>query len=106
MDLPTSIIALIGTLFGGGGLALTTKWVSRNKDKEDSASKFRDELRVEVIRLRGELSETERELDEWKSKYYALLQDGILFKQTLEREQMERGLTHGNSNEDNNDKPA
>lgn len=98
VDIPASVIALIGTLFGGAGLTLTTKWASKNKDREDAATKFRDELRSEVIRLREELAKVEKELDEWKEKYYALLQDGIMFKKAVERQIEEREANHDNSN--------
>lgn len=68
-------LALVGALLGGSGLKFIEHWLSRPKVKEDVASSFRNELREEVKNLRDELRKTEKELDEWRSKYYALMDE-------------------------------
>lgn len=68
-------LALIGALLGGSGLKFIEHWLSRPKVKDDAASAFRNELREEVKNLREELRKTEAELDVWRSKYYALLDE-------------------------------
>lgn len=68
-------LALIGALLGGSGLKFIEHWLSRPKVKEDVASSFRNELREEVKNLREELRKTETELDEWRAKYYALMDE-------------------------------
>lgn len=68
-------LALIGALLGGSGLKFIEHYLSRPKVKEDAASAFRAELREEVKNLREELRKTEADLDEWRTKYYALLDE-------------------------------
>lgn len=68
-------LALVGALLGGSGLKFIEHWLSRPKIKDDAASSFRNELREEVKNLREELRKTEQELDAWRSKYYALMDE-------------------------------
>lgn len=68
-------LALIGALLGGSGLKFIEHWLSRSKTKDDSAAAFRKELREEVIALREELRKAEAELDDWRTKYFALLEE-------------------------------
>lgn len=66
-------IALIGTVFGGAGLKAVEVILTKSKTKDDIATQIRSELRTEVQGLREELRRVEDELDEWKQKYYDLL---------------------------------
>lgn len=66
-------LALIGAILGGSGLKVVDTWLSKAKVKDDSASKFRDELRAEVSALRDDLREAVEEKDKWQEKYYELL---------------------------------
>lgn len=73
-------LALIGAIMGGSGLKIIDTWLGKAKVKDDSAAKFRDELRAEVVAMREELRKTREELvasnareDEWQAKYYELL---------------------------------
>lgn len=68
-------LALIGALLGGSGLKFIEHYLNRPKVKDDAASAFRNELREEVKNLREELRKTEAELDAWRQKYYALLDE-------------------------------
>jgi regulator of replication initiation timing len=68
-------LALIGALLGGSGLKFIEHYLNRPKVKDDAAQAFRNELREEVKNLREELRKTETELDNWRQKYYALLDE-------------------------------
>lgn len=86
-------LALIGALLGGSGLKVIEHWLNKSKVKDDSATSFRKELREEVTSLREELRKAEKELDEWRDKYYALVDEYSRFKQQafadgLNREQV------------------
>lgn len=85
--------ALGGALGGGVGLKIIDSFLVRGKNKDDSASKFREEQRQEITRLKAELQETERELDNLKIKYYALNQElsNIIFQLKFVLDQMDRG---------------
>jgi len=73
-------IALLGTLFGGGGLELIRRALAKSKEREDSATSLRNELRTELTSLKHEMLEVEKELDEWKLKYYELFEKYLLVK--------------------------
>ena len=74
-------LALIGALLGGSGLKVIEHWLNRTKTKDDTATDFRNELRSDIKELRIELAKTEEELDKWRVKYYALMDEFIKYKQ-------------------------
>lgn len=78
------LFALAGTIFGGAGLELTKRWLNRSKDKDDTATLFRKELRDDLVSIKGELEGVERELDTWKEKYYTLYEKYLSVKGQLE----------------------
>lgn len=79
-----SIIAVVVALFGGAGLKIVERWLSRGQVKEDYGLKLRTELREDLNRLRTQLEETETELDQWREKYFTLLEQFVNAKAKLE----------------------
>lgn len=74
--------ALIGTLFGGSGLAVVNKLLSRGKDKTDFAAEIRSELRTDIKRYQDEVAGYKKEtaalreeVDSWRNKYYELIRE-------------------------------
>lgn len=74
------IIALLGTIFGGAGLEFVKRWLSKAKDKDDTATQLRNELRGELTSIKTELANVEKELDEWKAKYYEVVEKYLTVK--------------------------
>lgn len=70
-------IALIGTLFGGVVLKFMEKFLARSGEKQDYATKIRDEIRKDLTQSKEEARLLEKELDEWKMKYYLLLEENM-----------------------------
>lgn len=66
-------LALAGTLFGGAGFKIIEHFLGRSKNKNDTATALRDELRKELTELRKEADELRDELDMWRAKYYSLV---------------------------------
>ena len=77
-------LALAGAVFGGAGLEIVRKWLARSKEKDDTATQFRAELREEVKNLREELRKVEDDLDKWRAKYYELMDQFIKVKDELD----------------------
>ena len=77
-------VAIIAAVFGGAGVKMIEKWLNRSNDKEDSGFKLRTELREELERLREELEKTKDELDEYREKYYGLMEQFSKTKIELE----------------------
>lgn len=80
-----SVIALVSAVFGGAGLKAMEVWLTRGKTKDDTAAALRKELREEVQGLRNELNNVEKELDEWKQKYYDLLDQFVKVKNEVSK---------------------
>lgn len=80
-------IALVATLFGGAGLKTIEGFLARGQKKDDAAKQIREELRQEgqtlkqeAVTLREEIRQVEKELDNWKERYFVLLQEHLEIK--------------------------
>lgn len=76
----TAWIALIGTLFGGVALKVLESYFTRAGKKIDLATDLRTELRTESQHLKEEIRAAEKDLDQWKEKYFTLLQEFLELK--------------------------
>lgn len=84
-------IALIGTVLGGPAVLKFIEWImGRGKTKQDAATAMREELRKEseslkldAANLREEIRRVEKEMDDWKEKYFTLLQQYLEVKAQL-----------------------
>lgn len=91
--LTVPIIALIGTVLGGVGLKIIEHILSRGKTRDDTASQLRGELRAEVESLRQEIHKVESDVEQWREKYYLLLEQFLVMK--LKLEQAVQNATNG-----------
>lgn len=73
-------IALAGTIFGGAGLEIIRRSLAKSKEREDSATALRNELRGELTSLKSEMAAVEKELDLWRQKYYELFEKYVYIK--------------------------
>jgi uncharacterized protein (DUF3084 family) len=88
------LIALLGTIFGGAGLEFIKRWLNKAKEKDDTATALRNELRSELTGLKTEMQAVEKELDEWKAKYYDVVEKYLTIK--IQYEQALRQLNAAN----------
>lgn len=79
-DYAIPIIALVGTMFGGAGLEFIKRWLGKAKERDDTATALRNELRGELTSIKQELAAVEKELDEWKTKYYDVVEKYLTVK--------------------------
>jgi hypothetical protein len=75
VDYNPTLLALIGTVMGGSGLKVVEYYLSKRKTKTDEATTIRTELRAEVDNLRKLMKEAETEVDVWREKYFALVNE-------------------------------
>jgi chromosome segregation ATPase len=73
MGLEQAWLALIGAIMGTSGLKLVEHILNRANTRNEMATALRTELRGEIEGLKKELAETEKQLDEWKQKYWDLM---------------------------------
>jgi hypothetical protein len=75
-DLDPGWIALIASVAGGVSLKVVEKWLNRNVEKRDDRKDFREEL----AELRTRLDAVEKEVDEWRGKYYTAQEEILALK--------------------------
>lgn len=84
---PDIIVALISAVTGGGLIKLGDTWLNRVKLKNETAKQIRDEARTEASSLKTEvnyykdqLREKEKEIDDWRKRFWDLDMEYRMFK--------------------------
>ena len=84
MDYTSIVIALLAAVFSGMGTAFIAALKENKKEKTRRAEREQDHLKMEIKDLKIALFQIERELTEWKDKYYNSIQELIQVKAELE----------------------
>ena len=78
-------LALLAALISGVGTALIASIRDIKKDKIRRQERAEDHLKLEIKDLKIELYKIEKELTEWKDKYYQAIEELILLKAELDQ---------------------
>jgi hypothetical protein len=97
LDLNSIIIAISAERLSGMGTAIIAGLNENKREKNRKQEREQDLLKLEVKDLKIELYQIEKELTEWKDKYYETIQELILIKSELE--DALRSLSEIDSNE-------
>jgi hypothetical protein len=97
LDLNSIIIAISAAILSGMGTAIIAGLNENKREKNRKQEREQDHLKLEVKDLKIELYQIEKELTEWKDKYYEAIQELILIKSELE--DALRSLSEMDSNE-------
>jgi peptidoglycan hydrolase CwlO-like protein len=84
LDYTAVVIAVLAAILSGMGTAIIAGLRDNRKEKIRRAERDQDHLKLEVKDLKIELYKIERELTEWKDKYYNTIQELIAVKSELE----------------------
>jgi hypothetical protein len=84
LDLNSIIIAISAAILSGMGTAIIAGLNENKREKNRKQEREQDHLKLEVKDLKIELYQIEKELTEWKDKYYSAIQELILIKSELE----------------------
>lgn len=84
MDYTSLVIGLFAAILSGFGTALVAAFKDAKKEKIRRQEREQDHLKLEIRDLKIELYRLEKELTEWKDKYYKSIQDLIEVKSELE----------------------
>lgn len=99
-----SIIQILITLFAASISGVFTAWVNSRRAKKDKlaqlADKAHDQLLLEIKDLQIKLYKLEKDLNEWKDKYFEALQELIQVKAELEGTMLKLTHIEIHSNED------
>jgi len=80
----TIIISILAATLSGFGTAIVAGIRDSQKEKTRREEKEKDQLRLDMKDLKIELYQLEKELTEWKDKYYKAIQDLIEMKSELD----------------------
>jgi peptidoglycan hydrolase CwlO-like protein len=84
MNYTSIIIAISAAILSGMGTAIIAGLRDNRKEKVRQAEREQDHLKLEIKDLKISLYKIERELTEWKDKYYNAIQELIGVKSELE----------------------
>jgi len=80
----TIVVSILAASLSGFGTAVVAGIRDGKKEKSRREEKEKDQLRLDMKDLKIELYQLEKELTEWKDKYYKAIQDLIEMKYELD----------------------
>ena len=80
----TIVVSILAATLSGFATALVNGFIDAKKEKNRREEKEKDQLRLDMKDLKIELYQLEKELTEWKDKYYKAIQDLIEMKSELD----------------------
>ena len=84
LDYTAIVIAILAAVLSGMGTAIIAGIKETKREKVRQSEREQDHLKLEVKDLKIELYKIERELTEWKDKYYNTIQELIAVRAELE----------------------
>ena len=84
MDYTSLVIAISAAILSGMGTAIIAGFKENKKEKIRQQEREQDHLKLEIKDLKIELYKVEKELTEWKDKYYSSIHELIEVKAELE----------------------
>ena len=84
LDTHTIVLSILAAIVSGMGTAIIAGISDNKKEKARKHEREQDQLRLELKDLKIELYKIERDLTEWKDKYYTAIQDLIGVRAELE----------------------
>ena len=88
------ILTLLSAILSGIGVTLVTSFQEAKKEKVRQQEREKDQLKLDVKDLEIKLYKLERDLDNWKDKYYSSIQELIAVKSDLEETLIKLSLIH------------
>lgn len=85
LDASALIIAIASSLLSGLATGLLATWNERKKELVRQQEKLRDQILLDYKTLEVNFYKLQKDLDDWKAKYYNTLQELIEVKAELER---------------------
>lgn len=80
----TISISILAATLSGFGTAIVASIRDSKKERNRREEKEKDQLRLDIKDLKIELYQLEKELTDWKDKYYKAIQELIEMKAELE----------------------
>ena len=84
LDANSIILAISAALLSGMGTAIVSGIKEEKREKTRQQERYQDQLKMDLKDLKIQLYQVERDLIEWKDKYYSTVQELIGVKAELE----------------------
>jgi hypothetical protein len=88
-------VALAAALFGGAGVKILDKMLSKRNEYFVESSKIREELKAENASVKKERDEALEEVDAWRAKYWTQMEESIRHVAAIEALQHEVSTLKG-----------
>lgn len=98
MDYNSILIAISAAILSGMGTALIGYFKENKKERIRQYERKQDMLKMEVKDLKIQLYQLEKDLTEWKDKYYSAIQELIEVKSELEDTLLKISLINSSTN--------
>lgn len=95
MDNATVILlTLSSAILSGIGVGIMGSYTESKKEKARQAEREQDQLKIELKDLQIKLYKLEKDLTEWKDRYYSTIQELISVRAELEETMVKLSLIH------------
>ena len=84
MNYASIVLAISAAILSGMGTALVAGFRENRKEKVRRQEREQDHLKLEIKDLKISLYQLEKDLTDWKDKYYSAIQELIKVKSELE----------------------
>ena len=99
IDQSTILIPVMSAFVSGLGVYIASAVIDLKKEKIRKTERQHDLLRLELKDLQIKLYQVEKDLNEWKEKYYAAIQELISVRAELEETLLRLSLVNYELNE-------
>ena len=94
VDTTTIIISISAAILGGFGTAVVNAVSQAKREETRKLERYQDQLKLELKDLKIQLYQLEKDLTDWKDKYYSAVQQLIEVRAELEETLVKLSIIH------------
>jgi predicted PurR-regulated permease PerM len=94
IDTTTLIISFLAAILSGVGTAFFSSISEKKKEQIRRQERYQDQLKLDLKDLKIQLYQVEKDLSEWKDKYYDAIQQLIEVRAELEETLVRLSIIH------------
>ena len=94
IDITTIVISLSAATLSGFGARLMSSFSEKKREQVRKQERYQDQLKLDLKDLKIQLYQVEKDLAEWKDKYYDAIQQLIEVRAELEETLVKLSVIH------------
>jgi len=94
VDTTTIVISISAAILSGFGARLVSSFSERKREQVRRQERYQDQLKLDLKDLKIQLYQVEKDLNEWKDKYYDAIQQLIEVRAELEETLIKLSIIH------------